>query len=229
MNQTQTETSLLSDEVDDDNLSASETVYTKLKLEIMNGKILPGTLLTESVIANQYNTSRTPVRKALTMLASDGLISTLPKRGHLVRTISVAELLGAFRVREILEVEAVDQAVGRITKDELARLKELVAEKDNPDLPSLNLEFHVAIARASGNRVLIEFIERLLLLMHGLLLLDPHLAAWEKEGGMEEEKTIIELLEARDRVGACEAMRTHIRNTLNVILGRLETPQRRYP
>jgi DNA-binding GntR family transcriptional regulator len=132
-------------------------------------------------------------------------------------------------VREILEVEAVDQAVGRISKQEIEILKELVTDKDSPDLPTLNLEFHVAIARASGNRILVEFIERLLLLMHGLLLLDPHLAAWEKEGGMEEEKAIIEFIEARDRVAAREAMRSHIRNTLNVILGRLETPRQRTP
>ena len=198
-------------------LSVTENVYTALKHDIMWGKIESGTLLSELKLAARFGVSRTPVREALTMLASDGLINTLPRRGHLVRTISLSEMLNAFHVRELLEVEAVAQAVRRITDQEIAHLRELAEAGDGVDLPDLNRQFHMIIARASGNRILADFIERLLILMQSVLIMDPHLAAWTEEG-MEEELAIINALAARDEEAAREAMRHHIRNTLSSIL-----------
>jgi len=60
-------------------LSVTEKVYTALKHDIMWGKIESGTLLSELKLAARFGVSRTPVREALTMLASDGLINTLPR------------------------------------------------------------------------------------------------------------------------------------------------------
>lgn len=203
--------------------SASEQVYNTLKQEIMWGEIEPGTLLSELKLAARFGVSRTPVREALTMLASDGLITTLPRRGHLVRTVSFSELLGAFRLRELLEVEAVAQASQRITDSELVYLSELARVRDDADIPALNREFHMTVARASGNRVLADFIERLLILMQSILIKDPHLASWTEEG-MEEETAIINALAARDEDAAREAMRSHVRNTLTSILKELDAP-----
>lgn len=197
--------------------SATENVYTTLKQEIMWGEIEPGTLLSELKLAERFGVSRTPVREALTMLASDGLVTTIPRRGHLVRTVSLSEILGAFRVRELLEVEAVAQATRRIADQEIAYLRGLAEAGNDADLPDLNREFHLTIAKASGNRILADFIERLLILMQSVLIMDPHLAAWTEEG-MEEELAIINALAARDEKAACEAMRCHIRNTLSSIL-----------
>jgi DNA-binding GntR family transcriptional regulator len=191
-------------------------IYARLKSEILRGTIEPGSLLSESKLARRFGVSRTPVREALSLLASDGLITTLPQRGHLVRTISLYEVLDAFRVREILEVEAAGLAVHRISDAEIAYLREL-AEAREGDLPSLNHEFHTIIARASGNRILADFIDKLLMLMRRVLLFDPHLAGWTEEG-TQEALAICEALAARDEAAAREAMRTHIRNTLASIL-----------
>jgi DNA-binding GntR family transcriptional regulator len=202
--------------------STSERVYAALKREIMWGKIQPGTLLSETQLAARFGVSRTPVREALTVLASDGLITTLPWRGHLVRTVSFSEILEAFRLRELLEVEAAGQACLCITQRELAYLSELSRRRDNDGLvPDINRQFHMAIAHASGNRVLADFIERLLMMMQSVLLKDPHLASWT-EDGMEAELAIIDALAARDEEAAREAMRSHIRNTLLAILRAIE-------
>lgn len=205
------------------NPSASEQVYAALKQEIMWGEIEPGTLLSELKVAARFGVSRTPVREALTMLASDGLITTLPRRGHLVRTIPFSEILGAFRLRELLEIEAAAQAAQRITDGELAYLRKLADCRDGADIPAINRQFHMTIARASGNRVLAEFIERLLILMQSVLIKDPHLAAWTEEG-LQAELSIISALAARDEEAAREAMRGHIRNTLTSILKELDAP-----
>ncbi len=197
--------------------SATQSVYDVLKQEIMWGEVEPGALLSELELAKRFGVSRTPVREALTMLSSDGLITTIPRRGHLVRTVSLSEILDAFRVRELLEVEAALQSTRRISDEEITRLRELAESEDDSNLPEHNREFHLTIARASGNRILADFIERLLILMQSVLIMDPHLAAWTEEG-MREELDIIDALAARDEEAAGEAMRRHIRNTLSAIL-----------
>ena len=197
--------------------SASDQVYATLKQEVVWGEIEPGTLLSESKLAARFGVSRTPVREALTMLASDGLITTLSRRGHLVRTVSFSEILGAFRLRELLEVEAAGLAAQRVTDHDLAYLRQLAENRDGGDVPAKNREFHMTIARASGNRVLAEFIERLLMLMQSVLIKDPHLRTWTREG-MQVELSIIDALASRDEEAAREAMGGHIRNTLATIL-----------
>jgi DNA-binding GntR family transcriptional regulator len=203
--------------------SASEQVYTALKQEIMWGEIEPDTLLSELKLAARFGVSRTPVREALTMLTSDGLVTTLSRRGHLVRTVSFSEILGAFRLRELLEVEAVGQAAHRITDRDLEYLRELAEDRDGTDIPAINREFHMTIARASGNRLLAEFIERLLILMQSVLIKDPHLKTWTDEG-LQVELTIIDALASHDEEAAREAMGSHIRNTLTTILKELNAP-----
>lgn len=199
--------------------TVAQTIYTALKEEILWGRIESETLLSETALAGRFGVSRMPVREALAMLASDGLVVTLPRRGHLVRTVSLTEVLDAFRVREILEVESVAQAVHRIGEKDLARLRELIDIRATPDLPAVNREFHLTIARASGNRILAEFLEELLASMQRVLIEAPQTVAWFAEVA-EEESAIVDALEARDEAAAEEAMRRHIRNTLTSVLGK---------
>ena len=189
----------------------------------MWGEIEPDTLLSELKLAARFGVSRTPVREALTMLTSEGLITTLSRRGHLVRTVSFSEILGAFRLRELLEVEAAGQAAHRITDRDLAYLRQLAENRAGTDIPANNREFHMTIARASGNRLLTEFIERLLILMQSVLIKDPHLKSWTNEG-LQVELTIIAALASHDEEAAREAMGNHIRNTLTTILKELNAP-----
>jgi len=200
--------------------SHPERIYTALKDEILSGEIEAGTLLSESRIAARFDVSRTPVREALFMLASDGLVTSMPRQGHLVRTVSLQEVLDAFLVREILEVEATAQAVGNLSEQELAHLKELVSFREADDFHAVNREFHTTIARASGNRILAEFVDQLLVLMQRVLVLDPHLQSWTEEGA-KEDLAIIEALEAEDETAAREAARRHIRNAQARVLRRM--------
>jgi DNA-binding GntR family transcriptional regulator len=199
--------------------SAADSAYARIKHEIMWGEIEPGTLLSELQLAARFGVSRTPVREALNLLTGDGLITTLPRRGHLVHTVSFTEILDAFRLRELLEVEAAGLAARRMTDEEIARLGEMIETRDSSDLPTSDREFHTSIARGSGNRLLADFVERLLMLMHRVLIVDPHLVERTEEG-TNEMLAIVDALAARDEPAAREAMRSHIRNTLAAIMGR---------
>ncbi|MCJ7625631.1 MAG: GntR family transcriptional regulator [Anaerolineaceae bacterium] len=190
---------------------AAEIIYQTLKEEILLGKIAAGTLLSETDIADRFNVSRTPVREALGRLTCDRVIHALPQRGHLVRTVSLSEILEAFRVREILEVEAAGEAARRITDDQVAALKTILLEEENPFLA--NYKVHTAIARISGNRLLADFIDEVLILMQRLIVNHPDVM------DPQPEIEVIEALETRDVKAARETMRFHIRDVRNKLLG----------
>lgn len=192
---------------------AAENIYRILKGEILKGEIESGALLSESQLAKRFGVSRTPVREALSMLASNRLIASLPQRGHQVRTISFSEVMDAFRIRELLEVEGVRLAAQRISDDTICYLKELIATAKKKDLVAFNYEFHTTIAKASGNRVLAEFIEEILTLMERILAVHPDLVKYTEET-IHPEVEIVEALENRDELAACEAMRRHIHDTM---------------
>lgn len=201
--------------------SRAHEVYFALKEDIVWGRIEPGTLLSETRIAQAFSVSRTPVREALHKLAADGVLQSVPNQGHLVHTVSVSEALDAFRLREILEVEAAGQAANRITETQLKRLRELADTRQSDDFIAINREFHTIIARASGNRILADYIDRLLVLMQQVLALDPHLSEW-MEDGAQEEFDIVDALAAGDEVAARTAMRRHVRSAKAAVLQQME-------
>ncbi len=196
---------------------AAENIYRILKEDILKGAIEPGALLSESKLAKRFGVSRTPVREALSMLANDRLTFALPQRGHQVRMISFSEAMDAFRIRELLEVEAIRLAVHRITDEQISFLKQLIKNTENRDLFTLNYEFHTAIAKASNNRILAEFVEEMLTLMERVLAVHPDFKAYSDES-VQPEAEIIDALEKRDETAACEAMRRHIRDTMDKVL-----------
>jgi GntR family transcriptional regulator, rspAB operon transcriptional repressor len=196
---------------------AAENIHRVLKNEILRGVIDPGTLLSESKLAKRFGVSRTPVREALSMLANDRLIFSLPQRGHQVRTISFSEAIDAFRIRELLEVEAIRLAVHRISNEQIQELRQMVADARNTDSMVWNYEFHTTIAKASGNRILAEFTEELFTLMERILTVHPDFHNFSNEA-IRPEIELLNALEQRDEAAACDAMRRHIRDTMNQIL-----------
>jgi DNA-binding GntR family transcriptional regulator len=196
---------------------AAKKIHQVLKEEILNGIIEPGTLLSESKLASRFGVSRTPIREALSMLDNDRLIYSLPQRGHQVRTVSFSETVDAFRIRELLEVEAIRLAVHRITDERISYLKQLIEKAKIGDSYNFNYEFHTTIAKASNNRILAEFIEEMLILLNNVLLAHPDIRGSSSKS-VEPEVKILEALERRDENAACEAMRAHIHESMEKVL-----------
>jgi len=197
--------------------NCAEQVYSALKSDIVKGILVPGTLLSESALATRFGISRTPVREALTILARDGLVTTLPQRGHVVNTVTLTEALDAFRLRGILDAEAAAQAARRINDAQIAHLRQLIEIRESDDLPAVNREFHTGIARIGGNRLLVDFVDRLLMCMERILLLGPRASTWTQDG-YDEELAIVEALAAHDEKAAQEAALRHVQNSLALVL-----------
>lgn len=149
--------------------SLASAVYELIKRDIVRCRWAPGAELTEGGLAAHYGFGKTPVRDALGRLAQEGLVQVLPRRGYLVSPINVKDVQDMFALRLLLEPEAARLAAGLVDAEQIRRLDEICSAGYDPADPEsssrfleANTEFHVTIARASGNDRLAAIVAQLL-------------------------------------------------------------------
>ena len=141
---------------------ASELVPI-LEQEIVTGTLLPGSRLDETLLAARFNVSRTPIRETLTRLAAAGLVEIRPRRGAIVATITIKDLMEMFEVMADLEGMCARLAARRITPEEKIELaaaqnacSALVGTDRHDDYYVLNMTLHELIYKASHNEYLMK-------------------------------------------------------------------------
>lgn len=143
---------------------SSQKIYEQLRRKILEFELYPGTRVTESELATEFNVSRTPVRAALQRLEVEGHITILPKQGCFVRPVDIERITQFYDVRVCLEAEAIERACTQMNRDELDALTELwnparVKKSVNMDeIKTLEEAFHINIAVGSGNPVLADYL-----------------------------------------------------------------------
>ncbi len=138
-------------------MTAQERMLEALRSDVLTGTLRPGEQVVQEVIAEQHGVSRVPVREALQTLTSEGLITHLPHRGYFVTQLSIPDLLEVYRLRHLLETEALREAIPVLTDQDVARIEERAAAVDaaaqRGDLAALttaNRDFHFAMFGAAG-------------------------------------------------------------------------------
>ncbi|MDQ0859863.1 GntR family transcriptional regulator [Bacillus sp. V2I10] len=91
--------------------SLVEIAYKTIRKDIINAQYMPGTLLSENELAAKLNMSRTPIRGAISRLESEGFVSSLSKRGILVKEISLKELIDSVEVLFFLQSYSIDAVI----------------------------------------------------------------------------------------------------------------------
>jgi DNA-binding GntR family transcriptional regulator len=140
-----------------------EELFDALHRQIIAGKYAPGDWLRQEEIAGQMGVSMTPVREALDLLVAAGLAERVPYRGVRVREMSMKDVADAYGLRLILEVLIAREAAKNVAPQQIAHLEGMLEEmkkheslNDMPLARQLSREFHLAIADASGNDLLIK-------------------------------------------------------------------------
>lgn len=151
--------------------SASAVATELIRAAVIDGRLEPGQRLKEEELARELGISRTPVREALLVLQTEGLLESAPNRGATVRTFEADDLDDLYQLRAVLEGFAARRAAARITDAELALLSEsnerFVRLRDADEIADLvreNVRFHDAILAAAGS-------ERLTQLVRGVIQL----------------------------------------------------------
>lgn len=100
-------------------VSLSENAYNQIKDAICNGKVAPGDILSESQVAAQLGMSRTPVREALRVLASEGFVEIHNGIGAYIKPLSSKDMEDLYEVRCLLEMQAIKTSIYHISNEEI--------------------------------------------------------------------------------------------------------------
>ncbi|MFD3336372.1 GntR family transcriptional regulator [Streptomyces sp. NPDC058700] len=148
--------------------TAQQFVLGELRRAITSGELRPGGQIRQDALAARFEVSRVPLREALKSLEAEGLVVHHIHRGYFVAELSLADLEEIYRIRELLETEAVRMAVRRMpegTVDTLERVQGEVEraadEGDVPGMAAANRLFHFTLIEASGMPRLVRLIATL--------------------------------------------------------------------
>jgi len=188
---------------------------------ILARKLEGGETLSEERLAAELEISRTPVREAMFLLQSEGLIQKAVNQPFRVRLVSNKEYFQSMRLRELLEGEAIVAAIRHIDPAELeAREAEMRALQNDPGAPAeahwaADERLHDMIADASGNDVMAGMIKTLRVTTR-LFELSGLPSRFRPD--TEEHLAIIRALRSQDAELARAAIAGHIRSLTNDVL-----------
>lgn len=198
------------------NLSAQ--LYTQLRSALMEGLFSPGERLTISRIAEEFETSITPVREAIFRLVSERALEMRAATSVNVPVLDPAKLREIQRIRIELEGSAAARAAEIITPAELAELAAIQeafirAARDDPQRASvLNRDFHFAVLRIAQLPILEGIVENMWVLMGPFLrLFHDRTPKRELSESEHRHHDILAALRTRDPAAARRAMQEDIR------------------
>ncbi|MDA8330395.1 MAG: GntR family transcriptional regulator [Candidatus Dormibacteraeota bacterium] len=139
------------------------TALEALRASILQGRFQPGDRLVESTISRELAISRGPLREALNFLEKEGLVESVPRRGKFVVQLTQRTLDETYRLRRILEAEAVRLLVSQLSSRKertlqlgIKRMKDAVGQGDPLRLALADLAFHDLIYELAGDALLLR-------------------------------------------------------------------------
>jgi DNA-binding GntR family transcriptional regulator len=200
-----------------------DEVAERLRELILSGDLEPKARVNELELSQRFGISRTPLREAIKILATEGLLELLPNRGARVASLSEKEIDEMIEVVAGLEATAADLACRTITDDEIAVIEglhhamvEAWKRDDEPTYFRLNREIHEAIMQASRNAVLQGVYANLAGRIQRARY-TAHKTAEQWRQAVRDHEEMLRLLKARDHARLGALMRGHIRSKKPVI------------
>ena len=193
-----------------------QEVAERLRQRIFSHELQPGTWVDEQALAADYGISRTPLREALKVLASEGLVTLKPRRGCYVTEISERDLDEIFTVMALLEGQCAADTTRKASETDLIHLRSVHDEleraagaNDIDGFFEANQAFHQEVQHIADNRWLTQAITDLRkvikLSRHHSLFSDGRL-----KQSLAEHRAILDALAHRDVARSEQLMREHI-------------------
>jgi DNA-binding GntR family transcriptional regulator len=146
--------------------SLVELAVDRLRRDILSGRTDPGERLVEEQLTRRLGISRAPLREAMRLLAQQGLVEHIPRRGVRVATLSDDDVRELYEVRDVLERHAVAAMPPRpdLTglRAALDVMRKATDADDRLELANAHRRFHVEVVRLGGNRQLAGMYESVL-------------------------------------------------------------------
>ncbi|MEV6327911.1 GntR family transcriptional regulator [Streptomyces sp. NPDC051909] len=195
--------------------TAQQFVLTELRRAITTGELRPGDPIRQDALAARLDVSRVPLREALKTLEAEGLVVHHVHRGYYVAELSLADLEEIYRIRRLLETEAVRTALVRAPDglaDALERIQEEVERAagagDVTVMAEANRRFHFTLIEASGMPRLVRLIATLWDATDAYRALyyaeDPH-----RERAVHEHRAVVSAVAEGDETAALRWLDEH--------------------
>jgi len=201
---------------------ARERVYTYVRDGILQGRLPGGAFLEEEHVSAAVGVSRTPVREAFQQLHSERLIDLLPRRGALVRAVTVQELMEVNETRLMIETHAVRKlcearlAPPPAMLQTLAQMQEPAAESVAAQV-RLNSAFHLALVAAAGNGVITELYASLGSRQERVALTSVGIDPGRQRVIFEEHAQLLAAIAAHDAEAAAATLAKHLRPIRDIV------------
>ena len=214
----------MADIIDLSHAGLHEQAAARLRNLLVEGRIAPGAKLNERELAAALQISRTPLREAIKMLASEGLVDLLPNRGAVAVKLTEADVVHSFELLADLEGLAGELAAQRIedvARHELrAKHFEMMACHARHDLSGyyrLNALIHAGISDAAANPVLSGTYRKVNARVQSLRFrTNQNEAKWQR--AMQEHTQMMEALDARNGAALRQILKTHLEHKRDTVL-----------
>lgn len=197
----------------------AQTVATRLRDMIAQNDLPPGMRIRERTIAEQLAVSRTPLREALRILATERLVELLPNRGAVVCAPEPKHVKDLLSVLKVLEASAGEQAAENATDAEIAEVRALHYEmlacferQDRLAYFKFNQAIHRAIVRAAHNEPLAELHTQTNARLYRIRYIS-NLKNGNWDTAIEEHEQILEAFTRRDAQALSQILRDHLGST----------------
>jgi DNA-binding GntR family transcriptional regulator len=203
-----------------------DRAYERIKERLLNNDYPPGSFLSERQLAGNLGMSKTPVKAALERLESEGFISVSPQQGIVVRELSVHEIADQYEIRAALESYTVRTLAGRLTVDQVARVRENLqaqgrlrgAGDDVAKGVELDAAFHAQFIEFLGNREILRVVGQLRERMQRVVTQVFRLCPTRIEASHQEHTAIAAAVIRGDGDQAAELLICHLDEGKRLIL-----------
>ena len=195
-----------------------EEVAELLRQRIFNRELAPGSWIDELKLAEEYGISRTPLREALKVLATEGLVTMKVRRGAYVTEVSERDLADVYHLLALLESDAAGVVATKASDVQLKELATLHKELERSvgqreKFFELNEAFHMRLLAIADNR----WRDQMVADLRKVMKLNRHnslLKTGRIQESLAEHQAIMTALLARNPTGTVQAMQSHFKNGL---------------
>jgi DNA-binding GntR family transcriptional regulator len=195
--------------------SLVQLAVERLRRDILSGRSDPGERLVEEQLTRRLGISRAPLREAMRLLAQQGLVEHIPRRGARVATLSDEDVRELYEVRDVLERHAVasmpadpDLTALRAVIDVMRKATEA---DDRLELANAHRRFHAEVVALGGNRQLVAMYESVLVRIQLYMAVNMRREAEvaRAEDGVHRHERLLAAVEAGDPDGIFKALNAH--------------------
>ncbi len=191
-------------------------VFNMLREAIISGRYKPGARLNESQLAREFNISRIPIREALMQLQEHGLVMNHERRGMFVTELTDEDVQRINSLRVVLEAEALKLCRANMTKQNAAKLTNLVEQMETwedgaeIDAAAIDLEFHRTLWALAGNPYLTKTLDSLSTVLFAHTALE-HVSNETIKWRLNHHRGLLDVVLGKSDVSPEDAVISHLR------------------